>query len=120
MPWLPPLTPAPFAVDQWIARGAAVAAAVLVAVASGCRSHFPVVATLLLTGGALLFIFSFWIAARNRIRWLDSAAIALFVFVIVLCSYQVIRVGSHPQTQPQPVPTNASDSAMPEVRSVPQ
>jgi Ca2+/Na+ antiporter len=77
--------------DQWIARGASAAGLMAVALASAFRLDRPIVATLLLTFGSILFIAALWFAARNRVRWLDAVVLVLCLASLALCSYRVTQ-----------------------------
>jgi hypothetical protein len=89
--WPPKINVGSLSSDQWIARGISAAALIVAGLASSFRFEHPIVATLLLTFGSLLFIFALWIAARNRVRWLDSAVILLCLASLALCSYRVTQ-----------------------------
>jgi heme exporter protein D len=89
VPWLSKIGIGSLSSDQWIARGLSVAGMAVAAVASALRFRQPIVATFLLTIGSLLFILAIWVAARNRVRWLDLAVAVLCIASLALCSYRV-------------------------------
>jgi hypothetical protein len=91
VPWYSKISIGSLSSDQWIARGLSVVGLLVAAVASGLRFGHPIVATFLLTGGSLLFILALWIAARNRVRWLDSAVAVLILVMLALGSYRVTQ-----------------------------
>jgi hypothetical protein len=108
--WLSKINVGSLSSDQWIARGTSAAGLVVAAVASAFRFDRPIVATLLLTVGSLLFIFALWIAARNRVRWLESAVVILCLILIALCTY---RVTQQRKIVP-PTAANSGESANPD------
>lgn len=91
MPWLTKINLETLSSDQWIARGLSVAGLIVAAVASGLRFGHPILTTFVLMIGSLLFILALWIAARNRVRWLDSAVVVLCLISLALCSYRVTQ-----------------------------
>jgi hypothetical protein len=91
VPWLSKIGIGSLSSDQWIARGLSVAGMVVAAMASSLRFGHPILATFLLTIGSLLFILALWVAARNRVRWLDPAVAVLCIASLALCSYRVTQ-----------------------------
>ena len=77
--------------DNWLARGVSVAALVAVGLASAIRLQHPVLSTLVLTASVYLFIFAFWIAARDFLRWLDVVVAFLCLLVLILYSYPIVQ-----------------------------
>ena len=109
MPWFSKINFETLSSDQWIARELSAAGLLVAAVARGLRFGHPISATFLLMIGSLVFILALWIAARNRVRWLDSAAIILCLASLALCSYRVTQQlrNAHPPT------ANSAESANP-------
>ena len=77
--------------DNWLARGVSVAAFLAVGLASAIRVQHPILSTLVLTAAVYLFIFAFWIAARDSLRWLDPVVAFICLLVLILCSYQIVQ-----------------------------
>lgn len=92
--------------DQWIARGLSIVGLGVAAVASAFQFSHPIVATLLLTFGALLFILALWIAARNRVRWLDPVFIVVCLLALGFSTYRLTQL----RAQAHSTATSASES----------
>ena len=102
--------------DQWVARGLSAAGLAVAAVASALRFRHPIAATFLLTSGSLLFILALWVAARNRVRWLDLAVAVLCIASLALCSYRVTQQLKNVHR----TPATAAELAEPETQTDPQ
>jgi predicted membrane metal-binding protein len=91
MLWPPKISIGSMTSDQWIARGLSAAGMTFAAVAGELRFDQPIAATFLLTIGSLLFILALWVAARNRVRWLNPAVAVLCIASLAFCSYRVTQ-----------------------------